>query len=109
MKFRYLILIAVVCGLAIGAGLHIALDMVRVCTQDPAAIGEPLTASCHGLSVGVKMNAAMLIIAFGAVFGIILRSPQFQGLAHAIARKIERKHEEQEIVEYFTKDGGGRR
>ena len=108
MKFRYLTLIAVLCGLAIGAGLHIALDMVIVCTQNPAVLGEPLTASCHGLDAGAKTNAAMMIIAFGAVFGIILRTPRFQGLAHAIARKIERKHEEKEITEYFVRDGGAR-
>ncbi|MCJ7724211.1 MAG: hypothetical protein MUP03_08770 [Anaerolineales bacterium] len=95
--FVLLILLAIICGLVIGAGLAMVLGEVRVCTSRPLSLDNLMKSGldCQPLDQATKNNVAVTLIAFGAMAGIIPHTEPFKivqdYLVNRFMKKIEKK------------------
>ena len=104
--FVILAVLAIICGLVIGAGLAMVLGTVRVCTPIPQNLDNLKGGlDCRPLDQATKNNVALTLIFFGAMAGIIPHTEPFKNAVRHFTKKIEKKGEEIDIKEYFTRYG----
>jgi hypothetical protein len=100
--FVVLAVLAIICGLAIGAGLSMTLNMVRICApvQNISVQGDLV---CRSLDQSTKNQVVLVLLLFGAVAGIIPHTEPFQNTMNHLVGKIEKKAQERDIKGYFEK------
>jgi hypothetical protein len=100
--FAILAVLAIVCGLVIGAGLAMTLNAVRVCApvQNISGHGDLV---CRPLDQYTKNQVVLVLLLFGAVAGIIPHTGPFQNTMNRFVGMIEKRAQERDIKEYFEK------
>jgi len=95
--FVILVVLAIICGLVIGAGLAMVLGTVRVCTPRPRNPANFMDGGldCRPLDQATKNNVAVTLIVFGAMAGIIPHTEPFKivqdYLVNRFMKKIDKK------------------
>jgi len=95
--FVILVVLAIICGLVIGAGLAMVLGTVRVCTPRPPNLANLMEGGmdCRPLDQATKNNVAVTLIGFGALTGIIPHTEPFKivqdYLVNRFMKKIDKK------------------
>jgi len=98
--FLVLAVLAILCGLAIGAGLAMTLNVVRICAPAQNLSGQD-DLVCRPLDQYTKNQVVVLLLMFGAVAGIIPHTEPFQNTMNRLVGKIEKKAQERDIKEFF--------
>jgi hypothetical protein len=98
--FVVLAVLAIICGLAIGAGLAMTLNVVRICApvHNLSVQGDLV---CRPLDQYTKNQVVLLLLMFGAVAGIIPHTGPFRNTMNLLVGKIEKKAQEHDIKEFF--------
>jgi hypothetical protein len=98
--FVVLAVLAILCGLAIGAGLAMTLNVVRICVpaHNISAQGNLV---CRPLDQYTKNQVVLLLLMFGAIAGIIPHTGPFHDTMNRLVGKIEKRAQERDIKEFF--------
>jgi len=105
--FTILAVLAIICGLVIGAGLAMVLSTARICTPRQQNLDNLIVGGldCRPLDQATKNNVAVTLIFFGAIAGIVPHTEPFKEMVKRFTKKIEKKGEESDIKEYFEHYG----
>jgi hypothetical protein len=98
--FAVLAVLAIICGLVIGAGLAMTLTVVRVCTPDQNISGQG-NLVCRPLDQYTKNQVVIILLLFGAVAGIIPHTEPFQNTMNGLVERVEKRAQERDIKEFF--------
>jgi hypothetical protein len=101
-QFAVLAVLAIVCGLVIGAGLAMTLNVVRVCTPSQNISGHGDLA-CRPLDQYTKNQVVLILLFFGATAGIIPHTGPFKNTMNDLVGMVEKRAQERDIKEYFEK------
>jgi hypothetical protein len=100
--FAVLVVLAILCGLVIGAGLSMTLNVVRICVPSHTnEVQEDLI--CRPLDQYTRHEVVILLLMFGAIAGIIPHTEPFHNTMNRIVERIEKRTADRDIRKYFER------